>query len=112
MVRYTIDGTPIHIAYGYDHMTGTFLSVYDDRLKYDVNASDEINNVFEKCGVSGLESGDGAFLDFHTGSFGMGIKVSWPVMSEYLKRYGVPQNHIRELLANHLNHGKSDNLLN
>lgn len=102
MVRYTIEGSPIHIAYGYDELTGVFLSVYDNRLKYDPNASDEINNVFEKCEVSGLKSGDGCYLDFHTGSAGFGTKVSWQVMSEYLKRYGVSYDRIRELLLQHM----------
>lgn len=106
MVRYTIEGSPIHIAYGYDKMTGVFLSVYDDRLKYDPNASDEINNFLENSSpVSGLMSGDGSYFDLHTGQFGLGMKASWPVMSEYLKRYGVPQDRIREMLKAHLKNG-------
>lgn len=106
MVRYTIEGSPIHISYGYDESTGVFLSAYDNRLKYNRNASDEINNVFQNCGVFGLASGDGAYLDLHTGDIGYGIKASWPVMSEYLKRYGAPRNHILDLLKKHVKHVK------
>lgn len=109
-MRYTIEGTPINIAYGYDAITGVFLSVCDDRLKYNRNLSDEINNVFQNCGVLGLSSGDGAYLDLHTGDVGFGIKASWSVMNEYLKRYGAPRNHILDLLKLHLKHWKkSDN---
>lgn len=106
MVRYTIEGSPINISYGYDESSGVFLSAYDNRLKYKRDASDEINNVFQNCGTLGLESGDGAYLDLHTGDIGFGIKASWPVMSEYLKRYGVPRNHILDLLKKHLKHAK------
>lgn len=37
MVRYTIENeqSPITVAYGYDHISGVFLSVCDKRLKYD-----------------------------------------------------------------------------
>lgn len=108
MVRYTIEGSPINVAYGYDDVTGVFLSVYDRRLKYDANASAEVNNVFQNCGVLGLESGDGAYLDLHTGETGFGIKVSWPVMSEYFKRFGVPKYHIKELLKENLQHLKKN----
>lgn len=106
MVRHTIAGSPINIGYGYDHITGVFLSVYDNRLKYDRNATDEINNVFQNCNVFGLSSGDGAYLDLHTGENGFGIKCSWVVMSEYFKRYGVPRNHTLDLLKQHLKHLK------
>lgn len=106
MVRYTIEGSPIKVCYGYDEFTGVFLTVYDDRLKYQPNASAEVNEVFENSSVSGLASGDGAYLDMHTGAGGFGYKVTWPVMSEYLKRYGVQQNSIHALLKEHLKHLK------
>ncbi|KAG4071689.1 hypothetical protein HA402_011843 [Bradysia odoriphaga] len=106
MVRYTIEGSPISIAYGYDHITGVFLSVVDDRLKYNSDASAEVNSVFDNCKQIGLQTGEGAYLDMHTGATGFGIKTSWAVMSEYLKRYGVQRDHIAELLKEHLNHSK------
>lgn len=108
-IRHTIEGSPINISYGYEKMTGVFLAVYDNRLKYDPNASDEINNVFLRCGVIGLQSGDGAYLDMHTAEgLDFGVKASWPVMIEYLKRYGVPRNHILDLLKKHIKHVKQE----
>lgn len=100
-------GSPFHIAYGFDKVEGVFLSVYDDRLGYDPNASDEINNVFAESPRYGLESGEGCYLDLYTGDIGIGIKTSWPVMCEYLKRYGVPGDRILELQQQHLNHGNN-----
>ncbi|KAG4074993.1 hypothetical protein HA402_014572 [Bradysia odoriphaga] len=108
-IRHSIQGSPICVSYGYDEITGVFLSVEDNRLKYDRNASDEINNVFLNTGVLGLESGDGAYLDMHTGDIEVGIRVSWPVMSEYLKRYGVSRNHIQDLMKKNIKHEKKWN---
>lgn len=107
MVRYTIDGSPINIAYGYESATGVFLTVYDNRLKFNADAPAEVNSVFDNSNQSGLQSGDGAYVELRTGESGAGIKTSWAVMSEYLKRYRVPREHITELLKEHLKHGKN-----
>ena len=100
MVRYAIDGSPISIGYGFDHIGGIFLSVMDDRLKYDENATDDVNQVFNGCETLNLalQDGGGCYLDFHTAYGGFGLKVSMNVMAVYLKRYGAPDNHIAELL--------------
>ncbi|KAG4080650.1 hypothetical protein HA402_013180 [Bradysia odoriphaga] len=104
MVKYTIDGSPINVAYGYDDATGVFLTVYDNRLKFNADESAELNTAFSNCKLPGVESGEGAYLQLYTGATGCGIKTSWAVMSEYLKRYGVPRDHITELLKEHLKH--------
>lgn len=105
-IRHTIEGSPISVTYGYDEKTGVYLSAYDDRLKYDYAASEEVNNVFLNCGVLGLQSGDGAYLDMHTGDVDIGVKASWPVIHEFLKRYGVPRSHILDLQKKHAKHVK------
>jgi hypothetical protein len=72
MVRYEIDNYPIKICYGHDQVTGFFLSVYDARLKWNADASKEVNDVTEKVGV---RDGGGSYFDLHTGHGGFGFKV-------------------------------------
>ena len=50
-MRFEIKDGPIRVAYGYnDLFGGVFLSVYDERLKFDANSSSDVNAVTEKSG--------------------------------------------------------------
>lgn len=95
MPRYEIKGSPISVAYGKDHATGIFLSVYDNRLEYDENASQEVNDVTKKIGFG---DGGGSYFDLHTGRSGPGIKVSEETMLVYLKRFGVTDEQVQAML--------------
>ena len=95
MPRYTIDGSPIHVAYGLDNSAGIFLSVFDDRLAYDETASYAVNKVTESIGV---KDGGGSYFDLHTGPIGFGEKVSIATIVVFLKRYGIPEKHIESLV--------------
>lgn len=86
----------ISIAYGSDDaLGGVFLSVYDDRLKYDENASKEVNQVTELVGVC---DGGGSYFDLHTCRSGSGHKVSNETMTVYLKRFGATDEEISVLM--------------
>lgn len=96
MPRYTIATPPITVAYGYDEfpLYGVFLSVYDERLETDPEASEEVNKVAESV----FEDGGGCYLDLYTGcGMGFGMKVSDDTMRVYLKRYGVTEDKINEI---------------
>jgi hypothetical protein len=94
MTRYKLDGSPISVAYGHDQFTEVFLSVYDERLKFNESDSDEVNSLLDKC----YEGGNGAYLDLHTGMVGFGHKVSKATMEVFFRRFRVPEEHIRLLL--------------
>ena len=89
MGRATIEEGPITIAYGWDHMTGYFLSVTDSRLFFDhENAKEEVNNIVQK--VTGMAG----YFDLHTTPPGIGHLVHLKTLLEFWKRYGVPEAHI------------------
>jgi len=96
MPRFTIEGDPIHIAYGVDddQSSGVFLSVYDNRLMWHEKASKEVNQVAESVGI---KDGSGCYFDLHTGLMGFGKKVSKETIRMYLARYGVTKKRIDEL---------------
>eukprot|EP00978_Attheya_sp_CCMP212_P038116 scaffold185618_cov67-Attheya_sp.AAC.1 len=71
MTRFTIPGDRISVAFGYDGLTGVFLS-----------------------------DGGGSYFDLHTGQHGFGIKVDDNTMATYLKRFGVPDDKVNELPLN------------
>jgi hypothetical protein len=107
MTRFTIEGSPISVAYGYDEpLDNVFLSVFDERLKYDSAASDGVNSITEKIGV---KDGGGSYFDLHTGQYGFGLKVSHDIMRTYLARFGVTQNNIDNLYKNNKNKAKNEN---
>ena len=93
--RYEIKSSPISIAYGYDEMctSGMFLSVFDERLEWSEQASREVNAVTEQLGVG---DGGGSYFDLHTGQTGFGQKVSCETMMTFMRRFGVPEEHIYE----------------
>jgi hypothetical protein len=95
MPHFVIEGDPIHIAYGFDPtFSGVFLSVYDNRLKYDPDASKKVNDATESISSNG---GGGCYLDLHTGISGFGQRVNDVTMSTYLKRFGVSEERIAQL---------------
>ncbi|KAF9913681.1 hypothetical protein BX616_009748 [Lobosporangium transversale] len=87
MVRHEMKEGNIKIAWGYDDgLLGYFLSVYDERLKWKGNSSEEVNSICEKV----CSTGDGAYFDLNTYPFGgFGYKVSEKTMFAFMRRYGI-----------------------
>lgn len=100
MPRYEIKGDPISIAYGYDDVLvdflEVFLSVFDSRLEWKKNASAQVNSVSESltCGMDG----SGCYFGLTTSPIGLGLKVNKDTIRVYLKRFGVPEHHIKSIL--------------
>ena len=94
MPRFTIEGDPIHVAFGYDedpNGPGVFLSVFDNRLCYDPNATSSVNAVTESIGV---KDGGGSYFDLHTGRFGFGVRVDHETMATFVKKiWGVRRSN-------------------
>jgi hypothetical protein len=111
MVRYEIAGdsniSNIIVSYGSDLMAGVFLSVSDARLEYDEAASDEVNYITEHIGV-----GDGSYFDLRTGETGFGMRVDEETMATYMRRFGVPKEHITTLLPRRQVHSQGKNKKN
>ncbi len=99
MPSYEIKGDPISVVYGYDdcliNVCEVFLSVFDSRLKWDENSSEEVNSAAESCLF--IKDGGGCYFSLTTSPIGIGLKVNMGTMRVYLKRYGVPEDHIRSL---------------
>lgn len=95
MGRYTINQGDIKISYGYDQpLNGYFLSVIDQRLKWQPDASDDVNKICESVHTSG----EGVIFDLNTYAMGgFGYKVSLPVMVEFMRRYGVEAEHLEKI---------------
>ncbi|KAK7680584.1 hypothetical protein QCA50_016366 [Cerrena zonata] len=89
MGRATIKEGAIEIAYGWDHITGYFLSVTDKRLFVDQGASEDVNTVVRK--VTNMAG----YFDLHTARMGgIGQTVLLKTILVFWKRYGVPETHI------------------
>jgi hypothetical protein len=84
----------LRCLYGFDEFHGVFLSVFDKRLKYNSEATAEVNRVTESIGVN---DGGGSYLDLHTGQTGFGRKVDDLTMATFLKRYGVTDHQVSML---------------
>ena len=98
MPRFEIKSSPISIAYGYDDIfvqCDYFLHVFDERLEWDKTASKEVNKITEMVGV---QDGGGSYFHLHTGQIGFGFKVTEKTMAAYMKRYGVPDEHVAAVL--------------
>jgi hypothetical protein len=67
MPRFIIESDVIRVAYGFDEVSEIFLSVYDKRLEWQENASEEVNKIAESLGS---EDGSGGYFDLHTGLIG------------------------------------------
>jgi len=97
MPRYIIKSDPITVEYGFDdcliNICEVFLSVFDSRLEYDENASEEVNSAAEKSLF--IKDGDCCYFSLTTSPIGIGLRVNKDTMKVYLKRYGVPDDHIK-----------------
>jgi hypothetical protein len=91
MTRHELVDGHISVTYGCDHVTGFFLSIEDRRLRYESSADKAVNDVTESIGI---KDGSGSYFDLHTGPAGFGIKVTNTVYAEFLRRYGVPTEHV------------------
>ena len=97
MVRFTIEKAPIMITYGYnkDDDKGIFLTVSDQRLACDATALEEVNRVLQRFD----NTKSGAYLKLYTGTASdSGIKVSVDTITTYMRRYGVPREHINDIV--------------
>ena len=92
MPRYEIQDKFLRVAYGVADNSGVFLSVYDSRLKYDPKQSHQVNAVTES-----FQSGEGCYLDLHTGPIGFGQRVDDDTMATYLRRFGASEDQITML---------------
>lgn len=92
--KFEIKDGSITVTYGRYHITGVFLSVCDSRLMWTRGASDKVNAVAEKVGSG---DGGGSYFDLHTGEIGFGHKADYSTIATFLRRYGVPENRLREL---------------
>jgi hypothetical protein len=99
MLRFEIKGSPISVAYGVDFpLNNVFLSVTDERIAYDPDASDEVNETASSfCTVSDA----GNYLDLHVGDFEFGKKVSKQTMRVYMLCYGIPADEIDKCFQMH-----------
>ena len=97
VVRYKIPGDPISITYGCDMEYGIkiFLAVYDSRLECDERTSKDVRKVLEQIGDRDCE---GSYFNVRTGPIGYGQRVSKKAMEAFMRRFGVPEKHIAELM--------------
>jgi hypothetical protein len=99
MPQYEIKDGPISVAYGYDNclenICEVFMYVVDSRLEWDENSSEEVNSAAESLLYS--KDGGGCYFSLTTSPIGIGLKVNKHTMGVYLKRYGVPEDHIRSI---------------
>jgi len=100
MPTFTIDtGGPVYVRYGYDDdppsftLLGVFLHVSDRRLQYDENATESVNKVSETLIVP---DGGGCYLSLTTGPYGIGTRVDDSTLVTFMRRYGVPEEHIKQ----------------
>ncbi|KIM78598.1 hypothetical protein PILCRDRAFT_11064 [Piloderma croceum F 1598] len=91
MGRYNIQQGAIEIAYGWDHVTGYFISVVAKRLSWSENSTSEVNAVVEAISADG----GGSYLDLHTGSFGFGQKVNTATILSLWDAYGAAAEHVK-----------------
>ncbi|KZW00706.1 hypothetical protein EXIGLDRAFT_695199 [Exidia glandulosa HHB12029] len=73
------------IAWGSDHVTGYFLSVYDTRLSYEAGITPSVLATIEK--VDGTQGG--CYFDLHTGPVGMGHQVDVKTLVVFWRKFGV-----------------------
>lgn len=93
MTRKEYSQGSIQIAFGYDSITGYFISVYDARLQ--VNKEDGTD--FDDIRYAISPDGSGAYLAAHTGSQGIGKRVSHSAMEKLWESYEVGDEGMRLL---------------
>ena len=94
MPRFTIEGSPITVTYGEDKETGIYLCAYDERLRLDETAGQEVKHVFHNQ----IKDKNGLYFNIRTGGHGGSDKVSQPAMVYFLRKFGVPEKRIEALL--------------
>jgi hypothetical protein len=95
MPRFTIDGNPISVDYGYDEpMDSVFFAAIDNRLEYNSEDTDEVNSITHTVGC---QDGGGSYLNLYTGKFGIGTRVSDATMKTYLFRYGLTKKNVEDV---------------
>jgi len=96
MTRFEIKQGSILVAYGHDDFMGYFLTVSDERLKWEPNVPTGVNEVKEaQC-----SSGDG--LIFALGAFGLHPEhkfVNHSTMAHFMALYGVPKEQVAKVKA-------------
>ncbi|KAL1689685.1 hypothetical protein GGG16DRAFT_114799 [Schizophyllum commune] len=90
------EGKHITIAYGSDEFIGYLLSVYDDRLAPNIEASEAVNKI---CNVDdpAVEKACGAYLQLTTDDKPNVEKVAKETLAVFYERYGVPQAQIKRM---------------
>lgn len=97
MIKYKIEGGgENHVTYGFDNLSGVYLSVKDRRLEWTRGQSNAVKKIVHSVGVG---DGSGSYFDIHTGRKGYGTRVGMDTMADFLKRYGVSDERITELRA-------------
>ncbi|KAJ3110458.1 hypothetical protein HK098_000558, partial [Nowakowskiella sp. JEL0407] len=84
--------SPIKISYGFDEVTGVFLSVVDKRIAYSLHFSEEINTLI--VSDLGKKLDEGCYFSTHTAAVGFGELVTSGETVVLLRRFGVPENEI------------------
>ncbi|KXN83826.1 hypothetical protein AN958_11111 [Leucoagaricus sp. SymC.cos] len=90
MTRYELQDGNICVAYGCDDVLGCFLSVQDSRLMWKKGESKDVNDIAQELGIG---DGGGWYFNLTTG-LGIGKRVSRETMAVFMKRFGIPQNHV------------------
>lgn len=90
MVQHEYHQDNIRIAVGHDESTGYFISVYDKRLKVNVETNDDFDSVCYGVAMDGT----GFYLNAHTGSIGFGKSISLGAMERFWRLYGVDQSDL------------------
>jgi hypothetical protein len=85
------NNTPIRVVYGHDHATGSFISVYDDRLMWKPENDEAYNTL---CKSLYIGDGGGNYFDAHTGLGGFGRKVELKVMARLWEKYDVEKSYV------------------
>jgi len=85
MPHFELSQGDLLVAFGHDHISGYFLSVYDLRLQYSADNTDELNTLGEQISPDG----SGCYLSVHTGSRGIGPRVNIATMRDLWTRYRV-----------------------
>ncbi|KAJ7114794.1 hypothetical protein C8R44DRAFT_984196 [Mycena epipterygia] len=83
MTRYTMQHGDITVKYGSDDVLGVFF---------------DINEVASAAATGSYGDGGGVYLALTTG-MGIGKKVTKATMVEFMRRYGVPANHLAAVTA-------------
>lgn len=101
MVRFEIKQDNINIAYGYDEFTGLFLSIFDKRLEWSENNTNEVNDICNRI----FSDGGGCYLSLYTSEIGIGYKVSVKTIISFMEKYNINlENFLKDKKINKMNY--------